>query len=121
MIKKIHENDLKTVFSEFKEKINGINVTVPFKKSVIPYLDKLSPEAEQTQSVNTIILANDILVGYNTDISGFTRAIEDLNFNIKGKNFNFRGWWSCPFNFCFKQNECFKIFISNRTKEKLRI
>ena len=37
------------------QKINGINVTVPFKKAVIPYLDKLSPEAEQTQSVNTII------------------------------------------------------------------
>ena len=55
--KKIEEKDLQTTILEIKEKkIEGINVTVPFKKSVIPYLDKLSPEAEQTQSVNTIIL-----------------------------------------------------------------
>ena len=55
--KKIDENDLKNVLSEIKEqKINGINVTVPFKKKIIPYLDKLSTEAKQTQSVNTIVL-----------------------------------------------------------------
>ena len=84
--KKIHENDLKTVFSEFKEKkINGINVTVPFKKLVIPYLDKLSPEAEQTQSVNTIILSKDNLEGHNTDILGFDKAIKNLNFEMQGK------------------------------------
>ena len=66
--KKIEEKNLQTIISEVKEKkINGINVTVPFKKAVIPHLDKLSPEAEQTQSVNTIILQNDNLVGYNTD------------------------------------------------------
>ena len=47
---------LKKLIQDIKEKkIAGCNVTVPFKKSVIPYLDKLSPEAEQTQSVNTII------------------------------------------------------------------
>ena len=56
--KKIEEKNLQNIiFEQVKEKkISGINVTVPFKKAVIPYLDKLSPEAEQTQSVNTIIL-----------------------------------------------------------------
>ena len=55
--KKIDEKDLLNTILEVKEKkIEGINVTVPFKKSVIPYLDKLSQEAEQTQSVNTIVL-----------------------------------------------------------------
>ena len=50
--KKIEEKNLQTIISEVKEKkINGINVTVPFKKAVIPYLDKLSPEAEQTLSL----------------------------------------------------------------------
>ena len=58
--KKIKDKDLQTIISEVKEKkINGINVTVPFKKTVIPYLDKLSLEAKQSQSVNTIILDND--------------------------------------------------------------
>ena len=56
----IKKNLMKMKFKNFnfkilKKKINGCNVTVPFKKAVIPYLDKLSPEAEQTQSVNTII------------------------------------------------------------------
>ena len=70
MIKKIDEKKFTNYnFQDIKkQKINGINVTVPFKKTVIPYLDKLSTEAEQTQSVNTIILNNDNLVGHNTDI-----------------------------------------------------
>jgi len=80
--KKIEEKNLQTIISEVKEKkINGINVTVPFKRAVIPYLDRLSPEAEQTQSVNTIILSNDNLVGHNTDILGFDKAIKN-NFPI---------------------------------------
>ena len=77
--KKIDEKDLQNIISEVKgKKIEGINVTVPFKKAVIPYLEKLSPEAEQTQSVNTIILSNDNLVGHNTDILGFDKAIKNL-------------------------------------------
>ena len=53
--KKLDENELKNIILEVKkEKINGINVTVPFKKEVIPFLDELSPEAKDTQSVNTI-------------------------------------------------------------------
>ena len=89
-----NEEDLKFILSKVKEKkINGINVTVPFKKAVIPYLDKLTTEAEQTQSVNTIILNNNNLEGHNTDISGFDRAIKNINFNIKDKKFNFRCWW----------------------------
>ena len=119
--KKIDESDLKNVFSEFKEKkINGINVTVPFKKSVIPYLDKLSPEAEQTQSVNTIILIDDILVGYNTDISGFTKAIKDLNFNMKGKKILILGAGGVVPSIIVALNKMnvSKILVSNRTKEK---
>ena len=75
IIKKL-ENNLQTIISRLKKKINGINVTVPFKKSVIPYLDTLSQEAKQTQSVNTIILNNNNLVGHNTDIAGFAKAIK---------------------------------------------
>ena len=55
--KKLNEHELKNIVSEVKEeKINGINVTVPFKKAVIPFLDELSLEANETQSVNTIYL-----------------------------------------------------------------
>ena len=75
--KKIEEKDLQTTILEIKEKkTDGINVTVPFKKSVIPYLDKLSPEAEQTQSVNTIVLTDDNLVG--SDASESIAEVEDI-------------------------------------------
>ena len=119
--KKIDENDLKTVFSEFKEKkINGINVTVPFKKLVIPYLDKLSIEAEQTQSVNTIMLNNNNLVGHNTDISGFAKAIKNLNFNFEGKKIFILGAGGVVPSLIYALNKInvSEITISNRTREK---
>ena len=119
--KKIEEKDLQTIISEVKEKkINGINVTVPFKKAVIPYLDKLSPEAEQTQSVNTIILSNDNLIGHNTDILGFDKAIKNLNFNMQGKKILILGAGGVVPSIIFALNKMnvLKITISNRTKEK---
>ena len=119
--KKIDEKDLQTTILEVKEKkAGGINVTVPFKKSVIPYLDKLSPEAEQTQSVNTIILTDDILVGHNTDVFGFTKAIKDLNFNIEGKKIFILGAGGVVPSIIFaliKMNVS-EIIISNRTRQK---
>ena len=119
--KKINEGDIQSVISQVKEKkINGINVTVPFKKAVIPYLDQLSPEAEQTQSVNTIILSNGNLVGHNTDIAGFTRAIKELNFNIQGKKIFILGAGGVvpSIIFALKKMNVSEIIISNRTKKK---
>ena len=119
--KKIEEKNLQTIISEVKEKkINGINVTVPFKKAVIPYLDKLSPEAEQTQSVNTIILNNDNLVGHNTDIFGFDKAIKDLNFDMHDKKILILGAGGVVPSIIFALNKMnvSKIIISNRTKKK---
>jgi shikimate dehydrogenase len=119
--KKIDEKDLQSVIFKIKEnKINGINVTVPFKKAVIPYLDKLSPEAEQTQSVNTIILSNDKLVGHNTDIVGFTEAIKKLNFNIQDKKVIILGAGGVVPSIIFALKKMFvsQIVVSNRTKKK---
>ena len=119
--KETDEKNLKTIISEVKEKkISGINVTVPFKKAVIPYLDKLSPEAEQTKSVNTIILSNDNLVGHNTDIAGFTKAIKKLQFNIEGKKIFILGAGGVvpSIIFALKNMNVLHITVSNRTREK---
>ena len=119
--KKIEEKNLQTIISEVKEKkINGINVTVPFKKAVIPYLDKLSPEAEQTQSVNTIILSNANLIGHNTDILGFDKAIKNLNFDMRGNKILILGAGGVvpSIIFALSKMNVSKITISNRTKEK---
>jgi len=55
--KKIEINDLKNFVTEMRnsENIEGANVTVPFKNKIIPFLDKLSPTAEETFSVNTVV------------------------------------------------------------------
>ena len=83
---KLEENEIENFIQNIKDqKISGANVTVPFKKVVIPYLDKLSFEAEKTQSVNTIVFKNNNLEGHNTDVAGFARAISDSNYNIRGK------------------------------------
>ena len=54
----------------------GINVTIPYKKAVIPFLDEISPEAQQIGSVNTIARRGGKLLGYNTDYYGFKRMAE---------------------------------------------
>ena len=118
---KLEVHEIKNFIQEIKEqKIAGCNVTVPFKKTVIPFLDKLSPEAEQTQSVNTITYDNGDLIGYNTDITGFDTAIKKLDFNIKGKKVLILGAGGVvpSIIFALKNMHVKEIIISNRTKEK---
>ena len=118
---KLEENEIENFIQKIKQqKIAGANVTVPFKKKVIPYLDKLSFEAEKTQSVNTIVFENNNLVGHNTDVIGFTRAIKDLNFNIKGSKIFILGAGGVVPSIIFALNkmDVSQITISNRTKEK---
>ena len=118
---KLEVHEIKNFIQEIKEqKIAGCNVTVPFKKTVIPFLDKLSPEAEQTQSVNTITYDNGDLVGHNTDIAGFDSAIKKLNFSVKGKKVLILGAGGVvpSIIFALKNMNVQEITISNRTKEK---
>jgi shikimate dehydrogenase len=66
--------------------ISGINVTVPHKSSVIPYLDEVTPLAQKLGAVNTILNVDGRLSGTNTDISGFVRSLGALKFSPKNKN-----------------------------------
>ncbi len=59
-------------------KYNGFNVTIPYKKSIIPYLDSLSPEAQAIGAVNVIQITNNKLIGHNTDIIGFQETLTPL-------------------------------------------
>ena len=84
--KKLNGDEIKNLILEIKEnKISGINVTVPFKNKVIPFLDELSLGAKQTQSVNTIFMKDNKVIGDNTDIGGFESAINKLNFDLSNK------------------------------------
>jgi len=69
-----HIEELKLVLQKNKS-LNGLNVTIPYKESILPFLDELSPEAQQIQAVNTIKISNNQLIGYNTDAFGFMKSL----------------------------------------------
>ena len=117
--KLLKQNDIETIISEMrKKKIQGINVTVPFKKDVIPFLDKLSETAKRTQSVNTIFEEQDKLVGDNTDVFGFSEAIKSTNFNLKNKKALILGAGGVvpSLVLALKNLGILEIILSNRTK-----
>mgnify|MGYP003970329341 FL=1 len=119
--KRLDENEIESLISDVKsKKINGINVTVPFKKAVIPYLDQLSLESEGTQSVNTIYLNNDKVVGHNTDIRGFELGIKNSKIEAKDKKILILGAGGVVPSIIFALNKMgvSEITISNRTKDR---
>ena len=114
-------SDLKSLFSRIQKKeITGVNVTVPFKKEVISYLDELSPEAQKTQSVNTINLNNGKVIGHNTDINGFESAIKDIQYDLIKKKILILGAGGVVPSIIFALNKMkvSEIAVSNRTKSK---
>lgn len=60
----------------------GINVTIPHKETIIPYLDEIAPEAKSIGAVNTVHFMDGKLIGYNTDVSGFKSTLLE-NFSIE--------------------------------------
>ena len=119
---KLNEDQLGQLILQVKKKeINGINVTVPFKKAIIPFLDKLSIEAKSTQSVNTIYLEDNKVIGHNTDIVGFETSIKKSKYNLINKEVLILGAGGVvpSIIFALNQMKVSKIKISNRTKEKV--
>ncbi len=68
-----------------KKDFNAINVTIPYKQTVIPYLDSMSDVARRIGAVNTIVNRDGKLYGYNTDYYGMKALIERLGIDIRGK------------------------------------
>ena len=125
--RKVEVKDLKNIINEIRdENLAGINVTVPFKKLIIPFLDDLDSTAEETKSVNTIFKINNKIVGFNTDKPGFAITIKDLypvknigiTNNLEKKTVFILGAGGVTASIisAFQHNET-QIFLSNRTKE----
>lgn len=68
-----------------KKDFLGINVTIPYKQAVIPYLDEISPLAAEIGAVNTVVNRGGKLYGYNTDIGGITALIQRTGVGLEGK------------------------------------
>ncbi|MEM3463884.1 MAG: shikimate dehydrogenase [Candidatus Bathyarchaeia archaeon] len=102
--------------------IKGLNVTMPLKVAVIPYLDELSLDAKKIGAVNTILNSNGTLIGYNTDGLGALKALQSKGQNPVGKNVLILGAGGAAralaFTFC---EEAEAITILNRTPEKAKI
>lgn len=76
----IELEDISTIDSIIAEReLSGFNVTIPYKESIIPYLDELSPEAEAVGAVNCVVVKGGRKIGYNTDITGIEATIEWLD------------------------------------------
>ena len=121
--KLLDENNIQEVIEELKnEKIHGINVTVPFKKSVIPFLDQLSPLAKEVQSVNTIFKKDNKVIGENTDVGGFKQSLEYINYTVKNKKVFILGAGGVVPSIlkALEKLGAAKVYISNRTKEKAK-
>jgi len=105
-----------------KREIEGINVTIPFKNSVIKYLDILKGDALKTSSVNTVYLNKKKLVGDNTDVYGFSLGVlRKVKTRIKTAGIIGAGGVTSSIILALIQKGVKKIYITNRTFSKLKV
>jgi shikimate dehydrogenase len=119
--KLLNNNEIEDlIFNIREEKIHGINITVPFKKKVIPFLDELSEEAKVSQSVNTIYKKNNKIIGENTDIEGFKISLEKTGQKTINKKALILGAGGVvpSIIIALKKMKIKKIYLSNRTDIK---
>jgi len=114
------EGEIKKILQKVKSNnIWGMNVTVPFKKKVIPFIEKLSKTAKETNSVNTIFKKENMIYGDNTDVQGFVSSLKYENCELKDKKaFILGAGGVVPSVIKALKNLGLKqIFLSNRTKK----
>jgi len=119
--KQINKDDMGGIVEDVKKgKIDGLNVTVPFKQTILPYLEELTPLANKTQSVNTVFKKNNKIIGDNTDTGGFELGLKHINYNVKNKKIFILGAGGVAPSIilALKKLGASKVAITNRTKKK---
>ena len=114
------EEEIGKILQQVKSNnIWGMNVTVPFKKKVIPFIEKLSETAKETTSVNTIFKKENMIYGENTDVQGFELSLKCENCKLTDKNAFILGAGGVVPSIikALKNLGLKKIFLSNRTKK----
>jgi shikimate dehydrogenase len=80
------KEDISSLVLEIREeRLDGFNITIPYKIEVMKYLDRIGNEAEKIGACNTVVRENGELVGYNTDYFGLLATIEKMGADLKGK------------------------------------
>ena len=120
---KIDQKQIKKILDKIRKKqIEGINVTIPFKNSVIKYLDILEGDAKKTSSVNTIYLRKQKLIGDNTDVYGFAFGVlKRIKSKIKVAGIIGAGGVTSSIILALIKKGVRKIYITNRTFSKLKV
>ena len=99
----------------------GVNITIPHKEAVIPFLDRLEGDAKLTGSVNTILLRDNELIGYSTDGEGFLLSLRhQAGFDPKGKKVILLGVGGAARALAFRlaQEEIAGLYLVGRDREK---
>ena len=118
----IKEKDIENVIKKIRNKeLNGLNVTLPYKQKIIPFVDQLINDAKSTNSVNTILLDdNNVVVGENTDVFGlqaaYLKEIPDIE-NKKALVIG-AGGVSPSIIFSLQKSKIQEVAIINRTHDK---
>ncbi len=121
---KVDPNNLKDVIEAIKSnKINGVNVTLPFKQKIIPYLNKIVNYAKETNSVNTVYLDDqNNVIGENTDVFGFQAGYLKNISNNRNLNKSVlvlgAGGVSPSIILALIKSNISKIYVANRTFDK---
>lgn len=79
----VEQHDFATKLPELFSSLNGMNVTIPYKESIIKYLNQTDPLVEKIGAANTVVIAEGIIKGYNTDYQGFLDSLADFDFKDK--------------------------------------
>ena len=118
----VNEENLKHVIKKIRDKeLSGINVTLPYKQKIIPFVDRVVNDAQHTNSVNTIFLNDaNIIIGENTDVFGLQAAYLKEISNAKNKKALIvgAGGVSSSVIFSLEKSKVRDISIINRTYEK---
>ncbi len=97
----------------------GLNVTIPYKKAVVPYCSELTPIAKRLGSVNTIVrIADGTLLGHNTDYFGFSYLLKYSRLSVNGKKVLVLGSGGASVTVCAVLQECgAQVIVISRTGE----
>ena len=115
--------DLAEALRSLKEQnVQGFNITIPYKETVMPFLDGISVEAQTIGAVNTVAVKNGSWVGHNTDAAGFSRTLKPFANDISRKNILLLGAGGAARAILYALLSDFEpkeIFIFNRTQERV--
>jgi len=82
----VEEADIKDIISKLRDgSLDGINVTIPYKEKILPYLDQIDSNAKMIGACNTVKVEDGKLVGYNTDYLGFMESLDYFGINVARK------------------------------------